>query len=467
MRSAAGGWLLWLAVVFGLYDTGLPRERFKTVQQAFGAGHWPGLTDAARAYLTNDGDVRRYFAYAQAARGHPYQSYFVRSADAWRRAFAAGELYRPDESPTLTPAHPLVPYRDYLVEYPPGFFAVTLPPAWLAHDDADAYVRLFQGFMALLLTAAFVLTATTLRRLGDDLPLGPNRMMAWAALATLLLGVVATHRYDAAVALAIVIALSALASRRPIVVGIALGVAIALKGTPVLAVPIVAMHAVRERRLRPLAATAAAMTLTVAAIAVPAVVSAGPGLIETLRYHAARPVQIESTWGAALGLLHAVAPAWVVVEKTFGSTNVAGRLGALANQLSTLATLLGLLAVYVVTWRRLASPDAGRQAREECARVALEAAAATFAVFIACGKVSSPQYLVWLLPLGLGISLGEERRARLPVLLASLALTQLVYPILYGRLESLHPGVCALVLARNGLLLTWAARLLRPRAAVS
>jgi hypothetical protein len=460
MRSSAPGWLLWLTVAFGLFDTGLPRERFKTVQQAFGAGQWPGPVDAVRAYLTNDGDVRRYFAYAQAARGRPYQSFFVRTAEAWRRAFAAGEPYRPDEAPTVTPAQPLVPYRDYLVEYPPGFFAVTVPPAWLAHNSPDRYVWLFQGFMAALLTAAFVLAAATLRGLGADLP--PGRALAWGALATLLLGVVATHRYDAAVALAMVIALSALAADRPIAVGLALGIAVALKGTPALAFPVVALHAARERRFRDLATTAGAAAAILAVIFLPALASAGARLVETLRYHAARPVQIESTWGAALGLVHAFAPSSVVVEKTFGSTNVAGRLGPAASRLSTVATLLGLAGVYALTWRRLAAVDDDADgARASRARIALAASAATFAAFIALGKVCSPQYLVWILPLGVALSLDHPRRTPLVLLLALFALTQLVYPILYARLEALRPGVCAVVLARNALLLAWGVLLLR------
>jgi hypothetical protein len=462
MSSGKIGWPLWLAVVFGLFLAGLPRERYRAVERSFSQGHLPGLVDAARAYVTNDGDVRRFFAYAQAARGRPYQSYYVRTAEAWRQAFAAGEPYRPDESPTVTPAHPLVPYRDYLVEYPPGFFAVALPPAWLAHDSPDAYVRLFEALMAALLTAAFVLTAVTLRRLGAGAALASGPTLAWAALATLLLGVVATHRYDAAVALAMVIALSALAARRPIVVGLALGIAIALKTTPVLAFPIVAMHALRERRPRDLVATTLTLTVTVALIFLPAVAAAGPRLFESFRYHADRPVQIESSWGAALGLVHALAPAWVVVEKSFGSTNVAGRLGPLASRLCTLVTLSGLGAVYMLTWRRLAAASTEDEARlrEARARIALEATAATFAVLIALGKICSPQYLVWILPLGLGLSLGAPRRARLAVLLALVALTQLVYPVMYGRLEALRPGACALVLLRNGALLAWAALLL-------
>jgi hypothetical protein len=447
MRSAAG-WLLWLAVAFGLFDAGLPRARFRAVEQRFGAGQWPGLGDAIRAYVTNDGDVRRYCAYAQAARGRPYQSYFVRPAEAWRRAFAAGEPYRPDAWPTVTPDRPLVPYRDYLVEYPPGFFAAALPPAWLT-ADADVYVKWFAAFMALAMTGAFVLAARAVER-GGAAPPAVGPVMGWAALGVLLLGVVATHRYDATVALALAASAWAVVARRPIVLGVAVGSAIALKLTPVLVVPLYAMLAVRERRGRELAAGAAAAALTILALALPSLVSAGGHLGEMLRYHADRPVQIESSWGALLGLLHAVAPGAAVVEKTFGSTNVAGPLGQVAGRLAALATVSGLLGVYVFTWRRPAR-----------ARTTFAATIAVFAVFIACGKVSSPQYLVWILPLGLVLSLTEGDRAGLVLFLGILALTQLIYPIRYARLEALRPGTCALVLARNVALLVWAFRLLR------
>jgi hypothetical protein len=457
--SSVAGWLLWALIVFGLFDCGLAREPYRRVEAAFNAGRWPGGLDAARGYLTNDGDVRRYFAYAQAALGRPYPSYFVRTAAVWRQAFAAAEPYHPDEWPTTTPAWPLVPYRDYLVEYPPGLFAVALPPVWLAHDDPDVYVRVFQALMAVLLSTALAVAIGSVRRGGVDVTAGPA--YAWAAPATLLLGVVATHRYDAAVALAIAVALSSLGAGRSVAVGVAIGAGVALKGVPVLMVPIVVLYFVRERRLGALARALAGLGLALALVLLPALVFARAGLLETLRYHAARPVQIESTWGAALGLVHAVAPGLVVVEKTFGSTNVAGHLGPVANRISTLATLAGLAAVYFFTWRRLAAAPDGRPELRFLAT--LEATAAAFAVFIALGKVSSPQYLVWLLPLGLVLSLREGRRARLLVLLAFLALTQLVYPILYSRLGALRPGVCALVLARNALLVAWAILLLEPR----
>jgi hypothetical protein len=458
MRSAAAGWLLWVAVAFGLFGMGLSRHRFRSVESSLDAGRWPGSIDAIRAYVTNDGDVRRYFAYAEAARGRSYASYFVRTAEDWRKAFAAAEPYRPDAWPDVIPKQALVPYRDYLVEYPPGFFLAALPPSWVAHD-ADSYVRWFEALMALALTCALVLAAKSVGWLGGH-PISLARIAVWGALSTLLLGVVATHRYDAAVALAMAGCLAALAAQRPIALGIALGIAIALKITPALMVPIVVMHAARERRYRDLFLAALATAASLALISLPLFFLAGKHILDLFRYHADRPVQIESTWGALLGLLHSVHPGWVVVEKTFGSTNVAGAFAKVAAAAANLATVAGLLAVYAVTWRRLASPIAA-----ERGRAAFAATAAVFAAFVACGKVSSPQYLVWILPIGLALSLTDGRRVCLVLFLAFLALTQTVYPITYGRLEALRPGPCALVLARNVVLITWAALILGERRA--
>jgi hypothetical protein len=452
--SATKALLLWAAVAFGLLNIGLPHEGLRAVQRAMDRGQRPGAVEAVRAYYTNDGDLWRYYAYAQAALGRPYPSYFVRTAEAWREAFASHEPYRPDELPVATPPRRLVPYRDFLVEYPPGFFLLALPLAGLLRG-VRAFTLAFQCAMALALSLALLLAK---RALPTD-ERNHRSLAAWAALAVLLLGVVSTHRYDAAVALVLALGAWALARERPILLGLAAAAAFALKGVPLIAFIPLTMVWIRERRYDLLTRFAAAALVGAAAIMVPVLWVAGAAALETARYHAARPPQLESTWGALMGFVHALRPDLVTVEKTFGSTNTTGRLASVFGPASTVATLLGLLAVYHRTWQRTRAPEA-----LERHQAALEGMLASLALFMAFGKVCSPQFLVWLLPLGVALSLAMTSSGTLTLLLAIFALTQAVYPVSYGQLESLQPWAVSLVVGRNALLVAWAVILLRPHA---
>ncbi|MCU1584627.1 MAG: hypothetical protein JWM49_1183 [Microbacteriaceae bacterium] len=85
--------------------------------------------------------------------------------------------------------------------------------------------------------------------------------------------------------------------------------------------------------------------------------------------------------------------------------------------------------------------------------------------FIAFNKVGSPQYLTWLaVPVILGLATnaaGRGRAFRVPAILAAVlaALTQVIYPYLYGYLLSLDVRMLVIITARNSLffvLLGWA-----------
>src|SRR5262249_5928925 len=128
----------------------------------------------------------------------------------------------------------------------------------------------------------------------------PPSILWWSVLATLALGVIALRRYDAAVAFSLTLACWAILQARPILAGVALGVAVASKGIPILIVPIAAVYLWKQQRriLIPAALSAAATCLLVC---LPGLV-AGAGLLDAIRFHATRPIQIESTWAALLQL---------------------------------------------------------------------------------------------------------------------------------------------------------------------
>jgi hypothetical protein len=133
------------------------------------------------------------------------------------------------------------------------------------------------------------------------------------------------------------------------------------------------------------------------------------GLWESLRGQASRPLQIESL---AASLLTTFGHPRVVTSH--GSQNVAGH-GTLAAATS-LVQLAALVAVWLAAWR------------DE--RPLLRHAAAGVCAFAAFGKVLSPQFLIWLVPL-VPLVRGRRGYVATAVLTLALVLTQVWFPAHY------------------------------------
>jgi hypothetical protein len=458
------GWAAWAAVLAALSWGGVSHERERFLRSSegyatFSLSPWR-LLEEVRMDLTNDGDIRRYFAYANAALGQPYQRGFVRPLTAWLETFASGAPSDPDLDGVASPPSPLLPYRDYLVEYPPGFFLWTLPPALLARGP-EAFAALFCGAMAALLTGALLLCRRLASNMGGNEALSRS-LPAFAAGALALLGVVATHRLDATVSLLVCAAAWAAVERRAALSGAALGLAVATKLVPALIAPLLLVYLVLDARSRGQDGRAGAwrfslaLGLTALAFCAPLLLL-GPGrAADLLRYHALRPPQVESTAAAMIGVARVFAPSLATASYTFGSLNLDGpaaaALSRLSNGLGALA-VLAALAVSIARLRRAGSPQ-----ERTCALV--DGLVGLLLAFIAFSKVLSPQYLVWLLPLALLAAL-RRRGAALALVLAAFGLTQVIYPYSLGALARLEVWPYALVLARNLLLVALAAVLLR------
>jgi uncharacterized membrane protein len=403
---------------------------------------------------TTDGDVHRYFAYCSATLGRPFKSFYVRSYETWQGDFIAGTLGRPGDFPTVVPSRPLTPYRDFLVEYPPGFFLAALPPAFLTADEG-VYKFLFEVWMAAFLFASLFCCVRIAPHLGA--PPRASELIVWGTLAALALGRVTVQRCDALVAFLICLMCWAALARRPALLGLAAGAATAVKFVPLLVAVLCGMYLLRAHRAGEAIKASAVATLTAAAICVPVVIVSGlPGLLQVLQYHRDRPLEFESSAAAVLALWHAVDPRSAAVVFSYGSGNVVGRYAGVAFTASITVLVAALALVYLGAWRAL-GPD---RLPPERARVLVVSTTTVLAAIIALGKVSSLQYLVWVLPLGVLAALAAGDRVALLLLLATLTAAQVIFPLSSAAAESMRSWPYAIVLARNLLLLVWAGRTL-------
>lgn len=452
-------WLCWLLLVFGLLNLYGP-----ALSSYRRADDPPGVTARALAarldplqflglLARNDGDTARYFSYANAMLGRPYSNYYVRDMAAWQVPEADAEAPNAPTYHLVAPERPLRPWRDFSMEYPPGMAIFALAPALLT-TDFNLYHLLFCLQMELLLTLSVFFAVKTSETLA---PGQGARALALLLAATAALGPIAARRYDACVSLSFAMTFLALATRRPAGAGAALAFGVVSKGAPLLAAPLGAIHyaAAGDWRsfFRALAGAAVVGVLAGAGF----LALAGEHWRDAFAYHGGRPLQIESTFSALLIALSGLAPGLVGGSaNAFGSDNILSPWETALRPVAEIAPLLAMVGIYVWFWR------ASRACANEAER--LEALArgvcAVIVAFAALGKVFSPQYLVWLIPVAALASIHATPRTNL-CLFAALGLTQIEYPWLYTFLAgSLPPSFGLLALMRNGALIFWAALLL-------
>jgi hypothetical protein len=337
-----------------------------------------------------------------------------------------------------------VPYRDFDVEYPPAALPVFVLPA-LA--DAEDYGSAFELVMWVCAAAAIVLLATTLSALGADAA-RLYAATAFAGLAPLLLGSVILSRFDLwPVALAAGALTALVVGHDRLGLGI-LGAATAAKLWPAVLLPLVVVWLYRTRGKREALVGLGVFLAVIAVIALPFFILSPGGLAHSLTTQLGRPLQIESLGSGLLLAAHQLGLYAPRVVSTHGSQNLSGGLPDAFAALQTVLQAAALLAVWIAFAR-------GRMERERL----LRAATAAVVAFVAFGKVLSPQFLIWLIPL-VPLVAGSTGVAACWLFAAALLTTQIWFPHRYWDVVDLH-AVGLLVLLRDLLLVALFGVLLR------
>jgi hypothetical protein len=344
----------------------------------------------------------------------------------------------------------LLPYRDFALEYPPG----ALPLFWLP-KLAPSYLHGVELLAWACGAGAVALVALTLARVAAP-PLCLYAGVAFAALGPLALGSVTLVRYDLWPALLTAGALLALVAGRPRLGLGLLAVGAAAKVYPLVLVPIALVYVRRERGMRE-AGIALAVCATVLALVVgPFLLFAGDGLLDTISRQAGRDLQVESLGAGVLLLLHQLGAYTPEATNSLRSFSLGG---SVADAVATALTILQALAVLAV-WIAYASRDM----RDAEPRRLLLASAAAVVAFVTFGKVLSPQYLLWLIPL-VALVAGRTGIAAAALLGVSLLVTRELFPGHYGDVVAFAP-LSMLITVRDALLVVLYCVLLAGLAAV-
>jgi Glycosyltransferase family 87 len=339
-----------------------------------------------------------------------------------------------------TAAEPLLdgelPYREVFLEYPPLAAPVLALPG-LAGTGEDAYRLAFAAFMLLVALAVLLLTGRLAQRSGGD----PARAMLWVALAPLVCGAMIRTHFDLVPVALTLAALALLVAERPRLGFAVLGLGAMTKGFPlVVAAPALAWLAASGERRAAFQGAAVLAAVVVLFSAIALTLSAS-GAWEAVDYHLERPVQIESVPasivlaldGAGLGDADGVSS-----HRSDGLEHPAADALAVAFGVAMLAVVA--LFAFAATRGR---PDA---------RGLVLASLAAVAAFAAVGKVLSPQFLVWLVPLG-ALAFAWRMHALAAACAGATLLTLVEFPARYADVVDREPFPLVVVAARNAVML--------------
>jgi hypothetical protein len=392
-------------------------------------------------------DEEIYYATASALLGRPFPPAFL------DRGEVPGAYRAPSST---TDGRVRVPYVEVPLEYPPTALPFIVLPRLVA-SSYQVYAQAFDALMAACLAAACALAIRVVSPADDA---GRARRW-WLGTAVLLAhGAIAVQRLDAVVALLMALALRAAVRRRPGQLGAWIGLAAATKIVPGLLLPIVV--ACDRDLLRP-----KKLAWLVGSAAVACGLGLAPLLLsghfaDFLAYHGQRGLHVESLLGSLYGVACAMRgrPADALLD--FGSFNFHG---AVPDALAVATPWVTLAAIAAVTWFVWRAPandaDGASPGRWSAALLA------GMAVLWLGGKVFSPQYLTWAIPLVLAVP--GERVVRSPIALsfvAALVLGQLYLRGYYDHVYGQRPlGLGTLIVRQATVvaLFVWALRAVRRR----
>jgi hypothetical protein len=342
-------------------------------------------------------------------------------------------------------AHGKVPYRDFDLEYPPGALPVFALPGLAAPGHGQnvkpGFRRTFETLMWMCGAVALLAMAVTLRASRAS----PWAPLLFAALAPLALGSVILSRFDLWPAVLVAGATAALVTGRFRTGHALLGIGAAAKFYPGVLLPLAVAYTWKRRGRRE-ALVCLGLTVGVfALIFLPFVVLAPSGVWHSVSVQLGRPLQVESLGASLLLVAHHVFGFGLAGETSHGSQNIAG---TAAHALGVASTVVQV-AVLVWIWVSFARGPATSSAL-------VRASAAAVCAFIAFGKVLSPQFLIWLIPV---VPLVRGRRGvwAAALLLTALVLTQIWFPFRYFRLAlDFETGLSWVLLARDLVLVALA-----------
>jgi uncharacterized membrane protein len=338
-------------------------------------------------------------------------------------------VYRTFADPMLSGG---LPYRDVAFEYPPlAAPAIALPG--LAGTGEETFRWAFAIWTLAAAVAAVLLCGALAPTTGGE---GRRALLA-AALMPLFCGALLRTHFDVLPVALLLAGLLLLVRERPRAGLAVLGLGAATKLFPLVAVPVALVWLVARGRRREAWQGALACAAVIGTVAAAAIAISPDGAFDAVRYHLDRPVQVESSPALVLLGLDAVGAG---EAESVSSHRSDGLLHPAADAITSLfvTALVALVALLCALMAR----------RRSGPRELVIAALVACTGFALLGKVLSPQFVIWVLPLG-ALAFAWRMHALGAAVALAAVLTQIEFPAHYFDVVAREPAAIGLVAARN------------------
>jgi hypothetical protein len=384
-------------------------------------------------------DEAMYYGTAAQILGQPYDHEIVGTHSRGRLTGLANF----EAPPPPTDGHWHMPWTEVHLEYPPPVLPFVLAPK-LVTSGFESYAKVFGALMGMCMVLSIALAIDVVRRAGAGRASIDARW--WLAAGLLLAqGALTIQRLDPLVALAMVGTVRGAVRRSPIETGLWAGLAGACKIVPILIVPV--LVTADWSSWRPRLVSLGAWIAVGLALGFGPMLLVSPGaVVDLFRYHGLRGLQVESTLGSLVGAVRIVLGTAQPTTVSYGSFNLDGVLPDALAKLSLPLTVAGIGFVCARVWR--ATDGVDEPTRIE--RITCATLVATIVLWLT-GKVFSPQYLTWGIPLVLAIP-GRRGVQAIWIAVLACAVTQLYHRGYYDFLANQRPAGVITLLVRQAVL---------------
>lgn len=338
----------------------------------------------------------------------------------------------------------IIPYRDYAVEYSPVVMLSIILPG-LCTESLHGYVWLFAAEML----AFDIITLVCLSRMARVLDHSEPKVLLLYSVAMAAVGPIIVYRHDLVPAALTVLSLMLFLRGKSVPAWAFLGLAAAAKIYPVVLAPVFLIYQLSKRQDAGAFKGVSAFIGVTLLVFLPVLLFNREAFTYIFSFHLERGLHIESTWGVSLMFGRLFGLTSFATGLSHGSLNLISPTADLLASLSLPVTAIFLLGNYVLFTRELHrrnlfTPD---EVYGPPGRLLVLFGLCAVIVFVIGGKVFSPQYLIWILPL---IAL-VPGKLYLPFLCFCLAaiMTQINYPHNFPAFFQGEASAVMLMVLRN------------------